>query len=244
LSAKYAQTRPRFAASLPALSVGSYLGHGSTVLAPLLGFIEQTYCWITSADKLLLLTFLEQAKPIIQAWYPPGDVRLSTIQRAGISHLLTTGEQEGITGLIELRSTLTQVSLWKPADREVCAIPIQVNTPDGTPIEQRFWARAQQSPILTDAGMVPQYPVLSYFLDVAFPDLKIGVELDGWFWHNVTPAQRQKDYQRERQLLGAGWRLMRFMGSEITQDVDRCVREVECLIQGSSLLASSNKTST
>lgn len=74
-----------------------------------------------------------------------------------------------------------------------------------TPIEADAWMS------IRGIGMplVPQYPVLNYFLDFANPYRKIGLELDGRDWHDTT-----RDMDRDLSLWREGWRIFRIRGSE------------------------------
>lgn len=53
-----------------------------------------------------------------------------------------------------------------------------------------------------------QYPVKGYFLDFAYPKLKIGIEIDGGHWHR-TEAQIQSDIRRQREIEKEGWSIFR-----------------------------------
>lgn len=80
------------------------------------------------------------------------------------------------------------------------------------------------------AGLVPQYSILGrYRLDFALPDLQIGIELDGYDYHSTKEAFTN-DRKRQRRIETAGWRLLRFSGSEVWDDAERCVREAAGLV--------------
>ena len=51
------------------------------------------------------------------------------------------------------------------------------------------------------------------------------VELDSHIWHEKTPEQAEKDKQRERNLVSAGYKIIRFSGREIMKNVEKCVEE-------------------
>lgn len=55
--------------------------------------------------------------------------------------------------------------------------------------------------------------------------LPIGIELDGHEFHERTKEQVARDNQRERAIARAGYRLIRFSGSEVWRAPDRCVDE-------------------
>lgn len=70
-----------------------------------------------------------------------------------------------------------------------------------------------------------QHAVCRAVLDFAFVDLKIGIELDGR--HHVTNAKTlHKDIYRDDELDREGWILIRFLNSEIEDDIDGCIKEV------------------
>ena len=97
-----------------------------------------------------------------------------------------------------------------------------------SPAEVAFWQVA--SGVLP--GLVRQYHVQGtrYHLDFALPTEMIGIEVDGYAWHS-TRQQRQHDSQRDRILMGLGWRVLRFTASEVTRNADRCAEEVLMLLK-------------
>lgn len=52
------------------------------------------------------------------------------------------------------------------------------------------------------------YPLARYRIDVAFPEERIAVEYDGWYWHDA-----ERDARRDKHLLKRGWRIVRVKGS-------------------------------
>jgi len=76
---------------------------------------------------------------------------------------------------------------------------------DFTPIERAAWHEIR----CRGAVMYPQYPVLNYFVDFANPKLKLALEADGARWHSP-----EKDAERDRRLMRAGWTVYRVTGSE------------------------------
>lgn len=77
-----------------------------------------------------------------------------------------------------------------------------------------------------------QAQVGAYRADFLFDDLCKGkrrlliVELDGHDWHERTKHQATRDKKRDRALVSAGYRIMRFTGSEIYADPGECLQEV------------------
>lgn len=71
---------------------------------------------------------------------------------------------------------------------------------------------------------------LPYRIDFAFfekdgPTL-LAVELDGHDFHERTKEQAARDKKRDRDISAAGWRTLRFTGSEVYQDPAKCLNEV------------------
>jgi len=72
-----------------------------------------------------------------------------------------------------------------------------------TPIEYSAWQDIRGSGL----PMLPQVPVLKYFIDFGDPVKKIGIECDGKEWHDPI-----KDKKRDKQLLEIGWKIFRIPG--------------------------------
>lgn len=60
--------------------------------------------------------------------------------------------------------------------------------------------------------MLRQHPVRlpsgTVYLDIAFEDLKVAVELDGAAWHG-SREQRERDVRRDSELAAVGWLVLR-----------------------------------
>jgi len=90
------------------------------------------------------------------------------------------------------------------------------------------WERATKLPV------VSQHPVLGYRLDFAHLPSKTAIELDGYYYH-ADPGRFRTDRRRDRELAALGWRVVRFAGEEILDDVGRCVAETLRLIRAHSV---------
>lgn len=90
-----------------------------------------------------------------------------------------------------------------------------------------------QQEIVTDKG---KYRV-DFLISVAIPPYEqkkikhIIVECDGHEFHEKTKEQAQRDKSRDRDLQAYGYTVLRFTGSEIWRDPNKCVREVFRLIE-------------
>ena len=95
-----------------------------------------------------------------------------------------------------------------------------------SPIEQSFWQAGYPR---FGEELVPQYQIGSYRVDFAIPSKMIAIELDGHDYHK-TKTQRTNDAQRERFLERQGWRVIRFTGTEVYRDIDKCFQELTAFI--------------
>ncbi len=115
--------------------------------------------------------------------------------------------------------------------------PIQVSTWDeAVAVAQRIFAPrvVTESPVeelmlkaLVALNLVPetQFQEAHYRMDFAFPDKRLGIEIDGHNYHK-TKEQRQHDAQRDRFLSARGWTVLRFTGSEVFRNPNRCANEI------------------
>lgn len=76
--------------------------------------------------------------------------------------------------------------------------------------------------------IIPQYEIANYRLDFAVLDknLKIGIECDGRKFHDIYENDILRDKIRDREIVKAGFRMMRFSGTEIHSDPESCAIEV------------------
>jgi len=67
-------------------------------------------------------------------------------------------------------------------------------------------------------GWVANHPVRvgghRFRPDIAFPDVRLAVEVDGWAYHR-TKEQRDSDVERDNLLMLAGWRVLRFTWEDV-----------------------------
>lgn len=64
----------------------------------------------------------------------------------------------------------------------------------------------------------------SYKLDLAYPEMKIAIEVDGS--SHCALANKEKDAKKQAFLESLGWRVLRFTNAEVRTDLDRCVRTI------------------
>ncbi len=68
-----------------------------------------------------------------------------------------------------------------------------------------------------------------YVLDLAWPELKLAVELDGAAYHGST-AQRERDVRRDAALATRGWQVIRVTYARITSDPEGVRRDLATII--------------
>jgi very-short-patch-repair endonuclease len=68
-----------------------------------------------------------------------------------------------------------------------------------------------------------------YTIDIAFPDAKVAVEVDGWAWH-VDAARFRNDRRKGNALVHAGWALLRFTWHDLTTRPTECIAEIRAAL--------------
>lgn len=93
-----------------------------------------------------------------------------------------------------------------------------------SPIEEMFWdAWQKQGGAARTVELEYQYsiPGTRYRVDFANLSEKVVIELDGYEYHN-SKDQFTNDRLRQRELEKLGWRVIRFSGSEVYKNADKC----------------------
>ncbi|MFI5510688.1 DUF559 domain-containing protein [Mycobacterium sp. NPDC051804] len=75
-------------------------------------------------------------------------------------------------------------------------------------------------------GWRTNYPIGGYRIDVAFPDQKVAIEVDGWAFHN-TPEVFVKDRNRQNTIALLGWKVLRFTWFDLTEYPQRVIAEIK-----------------
>ena len=88
-------------------------------------------------------------------------------------------------------------------------------------LEQDFAERLQ------DVGLafVPQYPFGPYVVDLAFPQIRLLVEIDGELYH-TTPQGQARDDRKDVLASTEGWRLLRLPEFIVREHPEEAVRTV------------------
>ncbi len=90
----------------------------------------------------------------------------------------------------------------------------------------RSWFQRLAARLLHDLGIptVEEHPIyegsdLLAELDLAMPDLRIGLECQSWRWH-ATPQAQQRDAARKRSLRRLGWEILDLWWSDLDRISD------------------------
>ncbi|SHF63593.1 Very-short-patch-repair endonuclease [Jatrophihabitans endophyticus] len=82
-------------------------------------------------------------------------------------------------------------------------------------------------------GWVAQHPVVTpagrFRVDVAFPHLRLAVEVDGYAYHSGDD-RFQRDRTKQNALLAAGWRVLRFTWADIVDRPDYVIAQISSLL--------------
>ncbi|NWJ71926.1 type IV toxin-antitoxin system AbiEi family antitoxin domain-containing protein [Pseudonocardia sp. ICBG1122] len=63
-------------------------------------------------------------------------------------------------------------------------------------------------------GLVRAVPFGPWTIDLAFPAVRVAVEIDGWAWHS-DPERFRTDRRKQNALVAAGWTVLRFTWSDV-----------------------------
>lgn len=123
-----------------------------------------------------------------------------------------------------------------------------------SPPEQLWYAAALYVQLQDWATIHPQYPIAGFQVDFMIDPLgyfsnhpfnlfgdsvlamlgttmtKFVVEIDGFEWHDKTPAQAEHDKRRERLIQQQGYRLFRYAAREVLRDPFVCARDMRVLV--------------
>lgn len=78
-------------------------------------------------------------------------------------------------------------------------------------------------------GWVANYPLGGYVVDVAFPDVKVAIEVDGFAFHSDTAAF-QNDRLRQNRIALLGWQVLRFTWLDLTEYPDRVLATIHSAV--------------
>ncbi|WP_448624633.1 DUF559 domain-containing protein [Geodermatophilus sp. URMC 64] len=167
----------------------------------------------------LPVTCVERA--IVDTWGRPGPVPRAAVRAAAI-----TAVRRRMCSIRDLQYELAR----RPqlSARAALADLFQLLA-DGCRSELEIWGCLQ---VLGGPGMpafVQQRQVVvageRYFLDAAYDEVLLAVEMDGAAWHG-SRKQREHDIRRDALLATIGWQTLRFSYARMTTTPDACRRDI------------------
>ena len=66
-------------------------------------------------------------------------------------------------------------------------------------------------------------------IDVAFPDIRLAIEVDGFAYHSGD-ERFQRDRSRQNLLIAAGWRVLRFTWADIEDRPEYVISSIHSLL--------------
>jgi very-short-patch-repair endonuclease len=60
------------------------------------------------------------------------------------------------------------------------------------------------------------FPASGFLIDIAFPEAKVAIEVDGWAWH-MDAVRAQADKRRQNALVRAGWTILRYTWHDLVE---------------------------
>lgn len=98
---------------------------------------------------------------------------------------------------------------------------ISKNKDTDSPIEQLLYEEFVKVGIVP----IPQFQVGYFIIDLAFPEIKLGIEADGSQFHS-SKTQKERDKYRQERLEEQGWIIERFSGHFIHKDKEVIVAKI------------------
>lgn len=173
-------------------------------------------------DVIIFLLGLNENRSHGETWYISDDsnkyIFNVSVSRAKV-RFTTVGDRKKA-----LETGLTRITNLIPNQRP----PMRQQIGPGERILKQALANAG---IETEA----QYPICNRWLDLAIPERKIDIEVDGQAWHlDRNGCRKADDIHRDLLLKTKGWRVIRIWHCDIVNDVESCVRRIQNAIDGES----------
>ncbi|QQE80900.1 endonuclease domain-containing protein [Alicyclobacillus sp. SO9] len=101
-----------------------------------------------------------------------------------------------------------------------------------SPIEAILYLHLRDWMIIRPVLVRTQVPIGSYRVDFLLSTLKkqLVIECDGHDFHEKTKKQAARDKKRDRDLIKMGYTVIRYTGTEICNDVDKILFELDELL--------------
>lgn len=177
-------------------------------------FVTRPDCRTLRARGLLVASPRDAVVDLARGW--PYEDALHVTQRALQLRVLTLHD------LALAHAALTRYSGNAQLGRIIAALA------DGTRSEaERLLVSLLRQAGIT--GWVANHRVRAagrgYEIDVAFPGVRLALEVDGQAFHSESRAFR-RDRRRQNDLVGAGWTVLRYTWADLTETPERVIAEI------------------
>lgn len=85
------------------------------------------------------------------------------------------------------------------------------------------------------AEFKPGIPGRRFRIDIAFPDILLAVEVDGWQYHGKFKISHDRDRERQNLMVLHGWKILRFTAKQIFQNLEACLNSIEAVFNQTSV---------
>lgn len=156
-----------------------------------------------------------------------GELRVATPALAALQ-LVTTLGRRPLTEALRQRATTVAELMWtlngygdRPGTITRRQLLAMVRDSPWSPLEADAHALLRRAGI---EGWQPNFRVRcgqqTFYLDIAFPELRLAIEIDGWA-HHSTHADLDRDLARQNRLMLAGWTVLRFTARTLPEMPDQ-----------------------
>jgi very-short-patch-repair endonuclease len=157
------------------------------------------------------------------------------LSRSQLEEVLDNGLRRNLLSVAAVWRRLEQLGELRPGARVVQAV-LDARVPGDRPAESVLETRFRQ--LLRNAGLQlpkPQVEIrddrmIVARVDFAYPDIKVGFELDGAAYHSSEQARR-RDRGRDNRLGALGWRILRFSWEDLRDRSDAVIAHVRTALR-------------
>lgn len=169
----------------------------------------------TNGVRTLLDLAAELPRAELEAALDRG-LRLGVVTSDRLAGRLSSLSRSGRPGIVLARSVLSDL------DRDLALLDSDLES-----MMLRLLARAGVPAPVPQFGV--QFEGRRYRIDLAYPDVRLAIELDGFAVHGRR-SSFEDDRRRQNDLVLLGWRVLRFTWRQLCREPDRIVEQIRALL--------------
>lgn len=100
-----------------------------------------------------------------------------------------------------------------------------VGAPTPSVLESRMWRLIRRTGLPSPTVELHVYVDGAYRLDLAWPEIRLAIEVDGYRWHS-SPERMSNDATRRNRLQRAGWTVLVYTWRDLVTEPSRVAREI------------------